>query len=255
MTAITRGESAERRKETAIHVVSLLKVAYPQASIVLNYSNSWELLVSVILSAQCTDVMVNRVTEKLFIKYPTLDDYVNAVPGEFEQDIRSTGFYHNKAKNILAAATLIKEKFGGMIPKTMDEMLTIPGVARKTANVVLGNAYGIVEGIAVDTHVLRLSQRLRLVYLEKIGGKKALKFTRPGLPGLRPGLKDSNELIDYKKDADPVKIERELMNVIPNSDWFKTTYLLIDHGRAVCKAQNPDCAHCVLNRLCASSRV
>ena len=154
---------------------------------------------------------------------------------EFKKDIKAPGFYHNKAKNILAAARLIKEKFDGKIPKTMAEMLTIPGVARKTANVVLGNAHSVIQGIAVDTHVARLSQRLRLVNMDLIGGKKMI--------------------VDYKKGADPVKIEKELMAVIPKQDWFKTTYLLIDHGRAICKAQNPDCAHCVLNKLCPSSRV
>lgn len=215
-------------------VLRLLKKQYPHAQIVLKYDNPWELLVSVILSAQCTDVMVNKVTEKLFRKYPALDDYVNADLHAFESNIKSTGFYHNKAKNILAAARLVKEKFGGAVPRTMEEMLTIPGVARKTANVVLGNAYGIVCGIAVDTHVLRLSQRLRLVDPGKIGGKRWS--------------------IDYKKDADPVKIEAGLMKLIPKKDWFQTTYLLIDHGRAVCKAQNPNCAVCVLQKLCPVSR-
>lgn len=234
----------EQKKQRIIAILSLLKKTYPYAKIVLTYGNRWELLVSVILSAQCTDVMVNKVTEKLFKKYPTLDDYVKADVREFEQDIKSTGFYHNKAKNILSAAKIIKEKFGGAIPKTMTDMLTIPGVARKTANVVLGNAHGVVEGIAVDTHVHRLSQRLRLVDLNKIGGKKEITFTKAG-----------KTVVDYKKDADPVKIEQELMKVIPKSDWFKTTYLLIDHGRAVCKAQNPDCVHCVLNKLCPVSRV
>lgn len=216
-------------------ILNLLKKAYPNAKIVLTYRNPWELLVAVVLSAQCTDVMVNKVTQKLFTKHPTLEDYVRADIKEFEADIKSTGFYHNKAKNILAAAKLIKEKFGGKIPRTMEEMLTIPGVARKTANVVLGNAYGVVEGIAVDTHVLRLSQRLRMVDLDTIGGKKMA--------------------IDYKKDADPVKIEQQLMAVVPKEDWFKTTYLLIDHGRAVCRAQNPDCSHCVLKTLCPVSRM
>lgn len=226
-------------------VISLLKKSYPDASIVLRYRNPWELLVSVILSAQCTDVMVNKVTERLFATYLTLDDYVNADLHVFEQDIRSTGFYHNKAKNILAAAKLIKEKFNGKIPTSMEEMLTIPGVARKTANVVLGNAYGVVEGIAVDTHVIRLSQRLRIVDENVIGGKKEMFFSRS----------DSKKILDYKKDADPVKIEKQLMKTTLKGDWFKLTYLLIDHGRAVCRAQNPDCAHCVLNRLCPASRV
>ncbi len=228
-----------------MQIIQILKKTYPEAKIVLKYGSPWELLVSVVLSAQCTDVMVNKVTKKLFAKYKTLNDYVKAHIGEFERDIKSTGFYHNKAKNILAAAKLVQQKFNGQVPKTMDEILTIPGVARKTANVVLGNAYGIVEGIAVDTHVLRLSQRLRLVDLTKIGGKKELTFVSP----------EHGRRIDYKKDADPVKIEREFMAVVPKPDWFTTTYLLIDHGRAVCKAQRPDCAHCVLNKLCPASRV
>ena len=225
-------------------LLSLLAKTYPRAKIVLRYTNHWELLVSVILSAQCTDILVNKVTEKLFAKYKTLDDYVGADIHDFEKDIKSTGFYHNKAKNILSAAKLITEKFKGKIPKTMDEMLTIPGVARKTANVVLGNAYGIVEGIAVDTHVHRLSQRLRLVDLTKIGGKKLMVFERAGKP-----------VIDYTKDADPVKIERELMGVIPKSQWFQVTYRLIDHGRAVCRAQNPDCVRCPLEKFCPVSRL
>lgn len=227
-----------------MQIIQILKKTYPRAKIVLKYRNPWELLVSVVLSAQCTDVTVNKVTERLFKKYKTLDDYVKADSKKFEQDIKSTGFYHNKAKNVLAGALLIKEKFGGKVPRTMNELLTIPGVARKTANVVLGNAFGVVSGIAVDTHVLRLSQRLRLVDLAKIGGKKELTFKK--------GIKT---IIDYKKDADPVKIERELMEIIPKSDWFKTTYLLIDHGRAVCRAQNPDCTHCVLHKICPSSRI
>lgn len=221
-------------------ILSLLKKTYPNARIVLNYGNSWELLVAVILSAQCTDLVVNKVTERLFAKYKTLDDYINADVSDFEKDIKSTGFYRAKAKNILAAARRVKEEFGGSVPKTMEEMLTIPGVARKTANVVLGNAYKIVEGIAVDTHVLRLSQRLRLVDIDDIGGKKAI-YTGP--------------LIDFKKDADPVKIEKQLVERIPKNMWFTTTYLLIDHGRAVCKARKPDCNNCVLAAHCPVSRV
>lgn len=216
-------------------IIQKLKLVYPHAGTQLHYSTPWDLLVAVILSAQCTDVMVNKVTEKLFAKYRTLDDYIQTDISEFEKNIRSTGFYHNKAKNILASAKLIRDKFGGRVPQTMAELLTLPGVARKTANVVLGNAFSIVEGIAVDTHVLRLSQRLRLVDLANIGGKKLM--------------------IDYKKDADPVKIERELMAIIPKKDWFVLTYLLIDHGRAVCKAQNPNCAGCSISQYCPSSRV
>ena len=154
-------------------IIQILKKTYPAAGIVLHYSTTWELLVSVILSAQCTDTMVNKVTEKLFAKYVELDDYVAADINEFEGDIKSTGFYRNKAKNILSSAKIVKEKFGGRVPKTMEEILTLPGVARKTANVVLGNAYGVVEGIAVDTHVHRLSQRLRLVDLDENRREKA----------------------------------------------------------------------------------
>lgn len=224
-----------------------LKKAYPKARIVLRYRSPWELLVSVILSAQCTDVTVNRVTEKLFAKYKTLDDYVHADLKQFEADIKSTGFYHNKAKNILASARLVKEKFGSKVPRTMAEILTLPGVARKTANVVLGNAYGVVEGIAVDTHVHRLSQRLRLVDLDTIGGKKKVTFQRT--TGSRLVT-----VVDYKKDADPNKIEQQLMSMISKKDWFRTTYLLIDHGRAVCKAQKPNCEHCIVAHLCPASR-
>lgn len=202
-------------------ILSILDSLYPRAHIALVYTNPWELLVAVMLSAQCTDVMVNKVTAKLFVKYKTLDAYIKADLKEFEQDIKSTGFYHTKAKHILAAAHMVKEKWGGEVPKTMEEMLMIPGVARKTANVVLGNAYGVVEGIAVDTHVLRLSQRLGLV---------------------------------QTKNANPVKIEQELMRVIPKKDWFKITYQLIDHGRAVCKAKNPKCSACALSVYCPSSR-
>lgn len=222
------------------NIIDILKEHYPHASIVLTYSNPWELLVAVILSAQCTDIVVNKVTARLFLKYKTLDDYVNASILEFEKDIQSTGFFHHKAKNILATAKIITDTFGGIVPRTMEEMLTLPGVARKTANVVLGNAYGVVEGIAVDTHVIRLSQRLRLVDLEKIGGKNTIFF---------------KTVVDFIKDADPVKIEKQLMDVFPREDWFKLTYLLIDHGRAVCKAQRPKCESCVLRILCPASRV
>lgn len=195
-----------------------LKKKYPDARIVLRYSNPWELLVAVVLSAQCTDKKVNEVTEKLFKKYRTLDDYVNADPREFEQMIRPTGFYRAKAKNILASAKIVKEKFGGAVPKTMKEILTLRGVARKSANVILGNAYGVVEGIAVDTHVRRLAQRLGL-----------------------------------SRHHDPIKIEKDLMALIPKKDWFRTTYLLIDHGRAVCTARDPRCDRCPLQKICPSA--
>jgi len=227
-----------------VQILNRLKSAYPQAKVALRYGSSWELLVAVVLSAQCTDVMVNKVTEKLFVKYKTLDAYVRADPKEFEQDIKSTGFYHNKAKNVLAAAKLVKEKFKGRVPDTMEELLTLPGVARKTANIILGNAYNVVVGIAVDTHVGRISQRLRLVDLASIGGKKELTFT-----------KGEKTIVDFKKDADPVRIEQALMATIPKDQWFGVTYRIVDHGRAICKSQNPMCTACMLKDLCPASRV
>lgn len=202
----------------AAEIVRRLKKKYPRARIVLNFSNNWELLIAVILSAQCTDKKVNEVTAQLFKKYRTLDDYVSANSHEFAQMIRPTGFYRTKAKNILASAKIIKEKFGGKVPKTMDEMLTLRGVARKTANVVLGNAYGVYEGIAVDTHVKRLSGRL-----------------------------------GFSQNDNPEKIEQDLMRLVPKKDWFKFTYLLIDHGRAICTARNPRCDLCPLNNICPSA--
>lgn len=211
-------ESPEKRKKRTQEIIKRLKKKYPKAKIALRFGNNFELLVAVILSAQCTDKKVNEVTETLFKKYKTLDDYVKADVKEFEQMIRSTGFYRAKTKNILASAKIVREKFGGKIPRTMKDMLTLKGVARKTANVVLGNAYGIVEGIAVDTHVRRLSQRL--------------------------GLSAENN---------PEKIEKDLMNLIPKKDWFKTTYLLIDHGRAICKAKDPRCDLCPLKNICPSA--
>jgi endonuclease-3 len=186
----------EKRRKRAILINSELKKLIPNAKMVLNYSNNWELLVAVVLSAQCTDKMVNKVTEKLFKKYPRFENYLAAKQDEFGQDIKSTGFYHNKAKNILAAAKLLHERYHDNVPNKMEDLLTIPGVARKTANIVLGNAYGIVEGIAVDTHVRRLSQKF--------------------------GLTD---------EEDPVKIERDLMEILPKSEWFNFTYRMIEYGR------------------------
>ena len=209
----------DERKKRANKIVKKLQELFPDAAIVLKYSNTWELLVSVILSAQCTDKQVNIVTEKLFEKYRTLDDYVKANVDEFEKDIKSTGFYRNKAKNILAAAKIVKEQFDGKVPDTMEELLTLPGVARKTANVVLGNAYGKVEGIAVDTHVRRLS----------------IKFG----------------LTDHK---DPVKIEQDLMQILPKKDWFFLTYGLIEYGRHICPARrHKDCADHPLTKIYPSA--
>ena len=211
-------ESFDARKKRAGEIIRRLKKTYPRAKIALRHSNPWELLIAVVLSAQCTDKKVNEVTPALFKKYRTLEDYVRADPKEFERMIRPTGFYRAKAKSILASAKMVKEKFGGRVPATMKEILTLRGVARKSANVILGNAYGVVEGIAVDTHVRRLSHRL--------------------------GLSESDN---------PEKIEQDLMTLIPKKDWFKTTYLLIDHGRAICASRDPRCDLCPLNNICPSA--
>ncbi len=207
-------------KSRASKINSILEKTYPRAKIVLRFKNNFELLVSVILSAQCTDAQVNKVTEKLFKKYHSVKDYAGADIKEFEQDIRSTGFYRNKAKNILAAAQIILEKFNGKVPNTMEELLEIPGVARKTANVVLGNAFGIVEGIAVDTHMRRVNFRLGLT-----------------------------------EQTDPEKIEQDLMALLPKEKWFNYTYLIIEHGRAICDAKKPLCRECPLNKLCPKNGV
>lgn len=201
-------------KKRATILVGRLKKLFPNAKIALRYGNNWELLVAVILSAQCTDKKVNEVTEKLFKKYKTPDDYVGANSRELENDIRSTGFYRNKAKSIQGAAKMIKEKYNGKLPRTMEKILKVPGVARKTANVVLGNAYGVVEGIAVDTHVRRLTK-----------------------------------LWGLTKHNDPVKIERDLMAIVPKKDWFKFTYLVIDYGRKYCTARVKDHSKCPLAKF------
>jgi endonuclease-3 len=184
----------------------------------LNWGTPLELLVATILSAQSTDEQINRVTAKLFRKYRTAADYADAPRRELEEDIKSSGFFHRKAELIQEASRQIVEEFGGEVPRTMGELTRLKGVARKTANIVLGNAYGVVDGIAVDTHVMRLSQRL-------------------GFTG--------------QKDRD--KIERDLMDLFPRDKWFSINYLLIAHGRRVCNAKRPDCGHCVVSRLCPSA--
>lgn len=213
-------EKPVQKKKRAAVIVTKLKNEYPDAQIVLNYKNNIQLLVAVILSAQCTDKKVNEVTVKLFKKYKTARDFAWANLKTLERAVKPTGFYRAKAKNIRAACKLIVEKFKGKLPRTMPEMLQLRGVARKTANVVLGNAYGVVEGIAVDTHVRRLAQRLGLT-----------------------------------KNDTPEKIERDLMALIAKKDWFSLTYLFIAHGRAVCVAQKPRCTECLLKRMCPASRV
>jgi len=209
---------ADKLPVHAAEVIKRLEKEYPGASIALKQSNPLELLVATILSAQATDVGVNKVTPGLFRKYRTVADYANADREQFEQEIRSTGFYHNKAKNIINAARTLLDNFGGQVPRTMVELITLPGVARKTANIVLYNAYGVIDGIAVDTHVGRLSQRL---------GMSAYK--------------------------DPVKIERDLMKQVLRQKWGRFSNLLIDHGRAVCTARKPKCDICLLNDICPSA--
>ncbi len=203
----------KNNKDRARKILKKLKELFPDAGMMLKYRNNWELLVAVELSAQCTDKKVNEVTERLFKKYRTLADYVNADSREFEKDIFQTGFYRNKTKNILAAAKMVQEKFGGKIPKTMEEILTIPGVARKTANVVLGNAYGVVEGIAVDTHVKRLVR-----------------------------------LWGLSSEENPEKIEKDLMMLLPKEEWFDFTYRVIEYGRKYCHAKIKSHEKCPLGR-------
>jgi len=190
---------------------------YPDAGITLKYLNPLELLVATILSAQCTDKIVNRVTASLFTKYHTVVDYANADLEEFEQEIRSTGFYHNKARNIINAARLMLTDFDAQVPKTMAELVILPGVARKTANIVLYNGYGVTCGIAVDTHVRRLSRRL-----------------------------------DLSQSSDPKRIEQDLMKQVPKAKWGHFSCLLIEHGRAVCTARKPKCVVCILSDICHS---
>lgn len=204
----------EKKKQKAVVIIKKLKELFPDAKIVLSYSNNFELLVAVMLSAQCTDKQVNIVTSKLFKKYKKLEDYAAARQEDFEQDIFSTGFYKNKAKNILATARIIKDKFDGRVPNTMNELLSLPGVARKTANVVLGNAYGIVEGIAVDTHVRRLSLKLGLT-----------------------------------EHQNPEKIEKDTMGILPKDEWFDFTYRLIEYGRKYCPAIKHDHENCPLTKI------
>jgi endonuclease-3 len=199
-------------------ILKILKNEYPNAKIALKFSNPLELLVATILSAQCTDERVNIVTSNLFKKYKKVEDYANVNLEEFEQEIRPTGFYKSKAKNIKNLAKILVEKFNGEVPKTMEELITLPGVARKTANIVLSNAYGIIGGIAVDTHVRRLSQRLKLT-----------------------------------ENDDPNKIEEDLMKIVPKEDWNNITLLLMLHGRNICISRKPRCKECKLNELCPSA--
>ena len=196
-------------------ILQKLDEAYPEVTCALDHENPFQLLISTILSAQCTDVRVNQVTKTLYVKYPTPKDFAYADPSELEQDIRPTGFFRNKAKSIMGAGKKILEEFKGEVPRTMEQLLTLPGVARKTANVVLGTAFGIASGVVVDTHVIRLSGRL-----------------------------------DLSRNTDPKKIEQDLVKVIPQEKWILFSHQLIWHGRKVCQARKPRCIECNLERLC-----
>jgi endonuclease-3 len=216
---LDRETPAEKRKRSAL-VYRRLDKAYPEAKVALRFSNPLEILIATVLSAQSTDATVNKVTENLFRKYRSPEDYLAAPPGELERDIHSTGFFNQKAKAIRGIAQMLVTEYDGRVPDTMEDLLRLPGVARKTANIVLGNAFGKVEGIAVDTHVHRLARRL-----------------------------------GFSDEDDPNKVERDLMALFPRSKWFRLTYLLIEHGRNVCNAKAPRCEDCVVNDLCPASRV
>ncbi|HNU98504.1 MAG: endonuclease III [Verrucomicrobia bacterium] len=211
-------ESHAARQERLVHIVERLRRTYPDADCELNRSNPLELLVATILSAQCTDKMVNRVTESLFRKYRTAADYAGASAEEFENDIRSLGFFRNKARSIRACCEKLVVRHGGRVPQTMDELTQLDGVGRKTANVILGNAFGVNAGVVVDTHVTRLAGRLGLT-----------------------------------AQTQPEKIERDLMKLVPQKDWTLFSHWLIWHGRRRCKARKPDCAGCELSAWCPSA--
>ncbi|UCF08907.1 MAG: endonuclease III [Thermoplasmata archaeon] len=209
------GKKQREKEKRTLKIIRLLEKEYTDARIALKFSNPLELLVAVMLSAQCTDIMVNQVTKDLFRKYKSPEDYARADEEELQDDIRKTGFFRQKAKNLKGAANMLVEDFGGQVPDSMGELLRLPGVARKTANIVLYNAFGIQDGIAVDTHVKRLSQRMGL-----------------------------------SKNQDPKKIEQDLMVLVPRDIWGHFTYLLIDHGRAVCTGRKARCEECAVEGIC-----
>jgi len=215
---VTEDKAKIDKKTHVLNIVRLLEKEHPDAKIALDFTNPLELLIATILSAQCTDKRVNIVTKTLFKKYKTPKDYVNVDVKELEENIKSTGFYRNKAKNIKKCCQVLIEKFNSQVPRTMSELLELPGVARKTANIVLSNAYGIIEGVAVDTHVRRLAKRLGLT-----------------------------------ENEDQDKIEKDLMEITLKTQWMKITDLLIFHGRRVCFAKDPKCENCVLNKICPSA--
>lgn len=212
---VARPKTAAERRARFEEIYKILDRTYPGATCALVHRSPWELLVATILSAQCTDKRVNEVTPGLFQKYPTMQDFAAVRPEVLADDIRSTGFFNNKAKSIVGAARTLIQDFGGELPRSMDEMLTVPGAARKTANVVLGTAFGIASGVVVDTHVQRISSRL-----------------------------------DFTKQSDPVKIEKDLVKIVPRERWILFSHQIILHGRALCIARNPRCAECPLEKLC-----
>ncbi len=215
---MAKRESIEELKKRTRDVIRRLKRAYPDAKCSLNYSTPFELLVATILSAQCTDERVNIVTADLFRKYRKPEDYLKVSPRELEKDIQSTGFFRNKTKSIQGTSKMLTEQYGGVVPQTMDELLELPGVARKTANVVLGNAFGIKAGVVVDTHVTRLSHRL-----------------------------------DFTQQKTAEKIEQALIPIVPRKDWVIFPHLMIAHGRKICKARGALCAECPVEKQCPSS--
>lgn len=212
-------ESLESRRRRTRAILRRLRRTYPESEISLTFENDIQLLVAVILSAQCTDAMVDKVTRTLFQKYRTVDDFATADPATFEREIRSTGFFRSKTRNILAMARAVRDEHGGRVPRSMDELVLLPGVGRKTANVVLWNAFGTAEGIAVDTHVARISRLLRLT-----------------------------------RNDNPAKIEADLMRLVPPGARGEFTHLFIDHGRQTCIANRPRCERCPVNTLCPSRR-
>lgn len=212
---VPKPKNAAERNNRLQTILQQLDRLFPQATCALNHKNAWQLLVATILSAQCTDERVNKVTPELFKKYPTMKDLANALQEELAQEIRSTGFFNNKSKSLIGAARKILSDYKGQVPRTMEELLTVPGAARKTANVVLGTAYGIPSGVVVDTHVQRISQRL-----------------------------------DLTKNDDPVKIEQDLMKIVPQDRWILFSHQVIHFGRQICIARKPRCASCPLDPVC-----
>ncbi len=219
-TELTAGPAVSELKaqqERVKKIIKILRDEYKEAKTALNYRTPFELLVATILAAQCTDERVNRVTPGLFAKYPTVEHFARAEQKELEKDIRSTGFFRNKARNIIALARKLLEDYSGQVPDSMEELIKLPGVARKTANIVLSSAFRKAEGIAVDTHVRRLAERLGL-----------------------------------SRERQPEKIEKDLMAIVPREDWLDFNFLLVDHGRKICQARKPRCQECRLKELCPS---